>query len=309
MFPDAGRRMNPPVEPRPASTLILVRDGDGDGDGDGAQDAGRLEVLLVQRNVLADFVGGAHVFPGGGVDVEDASEEARDLSAGRSDAEASALLGTPPGGIGYWVAALRECFEEAGILLAYRSAEPAGGPGRVRSLLSLDDPDDSGRFHRLRAHVNSGRRSFLDVCRSEGLTLACDLVHYFAHWVTPEMSPRRYDTRFFVAAAPTGQVPLRDEREIVGEIWISPGEALRRRREGEIDLVLPTVRCLQAMSRFPTAGALLAAVALAGAANGPTEPQDGPPGAPRMVREGQGLRIALPGDPGPLTAGSAQIIR
>ncbi len=130
MFPDAGRRMNVPVEPRPASTLILVRDGDGDGDGDGAQDAGRLEVLLVQRNVLADFVGGAHVFPGGGVDVEDASEEARDLSAGRSDAEASALLGTPAGGIGYWVAALRECFEEAGILLAYRSAEPAGGPGQ-----------------------------------------------------------------------------------------------------------------------------------------------------------------------------------
>ncbi len=290
--------MNPPVEPRPASTLILVRDGRAGGDRGTA--VGALEVLLVKRNANADFVGGAHVFPGGGVDEADASHEAADISGGLGEAEANALLGTSGGGLGYWVAALRECFEEAGILLAYRGPGPGGGPAGPGSLLSLHEPAEAARFHGLRADVNAGRRTFVDVCRSEGLTLACDLVHYFAHWITPEPSPRRYDTRFFLAAAPTGQVPLRDEREIVGEIWLSPGEALRRRQEGEIDLVLPTIRCLQAMSRFATAGELVTAVDRAGAGTGGT----GSPGVPRMVREGQGLRVALPGDAGPVTTGN-----
>jgi 8-oxo-dGTP pyrophosphatase MutT (NUDIX family) len=242
---------------------------------------GRLEVLMVKRHALADFVGGAHVFPGGGVDAEDGADEARTASAGRSDAGANEVLGVSAGGLAYWVAAIRECFEEAGILLAYRDTAPSG-EGRDRSVLSLEDPADEQRLHHLRSEVNAGRRSFLDVCRAERLLLACDLVHYFAHWITPEPSPRRYDTRFFVAAAPDGQVPLPDEREIVDEVWIRPADALRRHREGEIDLVLPTVRCLRAMTGFDRAHDLLAAVATAS----------------RMVADSHGVRVALPGDAG-----------
>jgi 8-oxo-dGTP pyrophosphatase MutT (NUDIX family) len=271
---------------RPASTLVLVRDRPVPGP-DAA--AAELEVLLVRRNDRADFVGGAHVFPGGGVDGLDGSSEAVALSHGRTDEDASALLGLPGGGLAYWVAALRECFEEAGILLAFRRSAVAAGGSGPGTVLSLADPAEERRFHLLRADVNDGRRSFVAMCRDEGLVLALGGVHYFAHWITPESSPRRYDTRFFVAAAPAGQVPMRDEREIVEEIWIRPADALARHRAGEIDLVLPTVRTLQAVGTFDRASTLLDTVARASATT---------TGATPMISEGHGLRIAFPGDPG-----------
>jgi 8-oxo-dGTP pyrophosphatase MutT (NUDIX family) len=190
--------------------------------------------------------------------------------------------------LAYWIAALRESFEEAGILLAFRRQPEPSGPREAGPILSLADPVDEKRFHFLRGEVNSGRRTFLDMCRDEGLVLALEGVHYFAHWVTPESSPRRYDTRFFVAAAPVGQVPLRDEREIVEEVWIRPSDALDRHRAGEIDLVLPTVRTLQAIGRFDRASTLLSTAFHASASSS---------GPARMISEGHGLRIPLPGDP------------
>ena len=204
---------------------------------------------MVRRNLRSDFVGGAHVFPGGGVDPADGGPEAAARARGRSDAEASAILGVESGGLAYWVAVLRECFEEAGVLLAY-----GPGPG---DLLSLDDPGEAQRFARLRQEVNAGRRKFLDVCTEEGLSLAVDRVHYFAHWITPEGAPRRYDTRFFVAAAPPGQVPTHDAGETTDAQWVRPAVALARHRAGEIELIFPTIRNLQAIGRFPTSAELL----------------------------------------------------
>jgi 8-oxo-dGTP pyrophosphatase MutT (NUDIX family) len=254
---------------------MLVRDAAAPG-GDRA-----LEVLMVRRNLRSDFVGGAYVFPGGAVDPLDGGAEAEALCAGRSDAEASALLGQPAGGLAYWVAVVRETFEEAGLLLAARPDGPA---------LLAGDPGEEARLAAARVAVNDGSRRFLDLCRDEGLRLAVGDIHYFAHWITPRGAPRRYDTRFFVAAAPDGQIAAHDAGETIADVWIAPAEALARHRAGEIEIIFPTIRNLQAISRFSTSDALLAAAARASSAVPAIEP--------RVVADGNGMRIVLPGDTG-----------
>src|SRR5207244_1992042 len=127
----------------------------------------------------------------------------------------------------YWVAAIRESFEEAGVLLAYRL------DGEV---VRLDDPVVEARFREHRHAVDTGGRRLVDVCAAENLRLAVDGMHYFSHWITPEGAPRRYDTRFFVARAPAGQVPLHDDRETIANTWIGPEEALERHRRGDFEL-------------------------------------------------------------------------
>ncbi len=239
-----------------------------------------LEVLMVRRNLRSDFVGGAYVFPGGAVDLLDGGAEAEALSACRSDAEASALLGVGSGGLAYWVAVVRETFEEAGLLLARRE----GGPG-----LLAGDPEEEARFAAARAAVNTGTRRFLDLCRDERLQLGVGDIHYFAHWITPRGAPRRYDTRFFVAAAPPGQIAAHDAGETIAEVWISPHDALARHRAGEIEVIFPTIRNLQAIGRFATSAELLEAAARASSAVPTIEP--------RVVPDGNGMRIVLPGDP------------
>ena len=239
-----------------------------------------LEVLMVRRNLRSDFVGGAYVFPGGAVDPLDGGAEAEALCTGRTDAGASALLGFESGGLAYWVAVVRETFEEAGILLARRE----GGP----ELLAGDDEVE--RFVTERAAVNAGTRRFLDLCRGENLRLTVGDIHYFAHWITPRGAPRRYDTRFFVAAAPPGQIAAHDAGETIAEVWISPQDALARHRAGEIEIIFPTIRNLQVIGRFADSASLLSAAEEASSAVPAIEP--------RVVPDGNGMRIVLPGDPG-----------
>ncbi len=239
-----------------------------------------LEVLMVRRNLRSDFVGGAYVFPGGAVDPLDGGAEAEACCVGRSDAEASALLGVPSGGLAYWVAVVRETFEEAGLLLARRDTGPP---------LLAGDPAEDTRFASERIAVNAGTRRFLDLCRDEHVLLTVGDIHYFAHWVTPRGAPRRYDTRFFVAAAPPGQVAAHDAGETIAEVWISPADALARHRAGEIEIIFPTIRNLQAIGRFATSSELLAAAEHASSAVPAIEP--------RVVPDGNGMRIVLPGDP------------
>jgi 8-oxo-dGTP pyrophosphatase MutT (NUDIX family) len=241
--------------------------------------AGGLEVLMVRRNLNSDFVGGAYVFPGGSVDLADGGAEAEAACQGRSDAEASALLGVPSGGLAYWVAVVRETFEEAGLLLAERPAGPA---------LLAGDPAEEARFVAERAAVNAGTRRFLDLCRDETLLLGVGDIHYFAHWITPLGAPRRFDTRFFVAAAPPGQRAAHDAGETIAEIWISPAEALAQHRQGNIEIIFPTIRNLQAIGRFATSAELLDAAARASSSVPTIEP--------RVIADGNGMRIVLPGD-------------
>jgi 8-oxo-dGTP pyrophosphatase MutT (NUDIX family) len=243
-----------------------------------------LEVCMLQRHLNSDFVGGAYVFPGGKVDDEDRTPAAEEACALRSDAEASAMLGVESGGLAFWVAALRECFEEAGVLLAYRDGGEADG-----TVLDAHDSGTRRRLASLRMALNAGEVRFLDACRNEGLRLATDRVHYFSHWITPEPAPKRYDTRFFVAAVPPGQVPIHDDHETVDTVWVRPDDALARAKAGEFDLIFPTMKNLEAISRFDTSGALLAAAAAV---------ERVPTVLPRVVSDNLGFRILLPGDPG-----------
>ena len=264
--PANGQPSGIPV--RDAATVMLVRDG-----------TEGMEVFMLRRNLSSVFVGGAYVFPGGAVDEEDRHTDLGPVCTGRTDAGASELLGIPEGGLAFWVAAVRECFEEAGVLLAH---------DRSGAVLSLADPDVERRFVAHRRDIDVGARRLVDVCLEEGLLLAVDRIHYFSHWITPVGPPRRYDTRFFVTAAPEEQVPLHDSRETIAGLWTRPADALARYAAGELDLILPTIRNLEAIGRFERSEDLLAAAAAI---------ESVPAMLPRVVRDGHGMRIVLPGDP------------
>ena len=253
---------------RDAATVLVLRDGD-----EG------LEVFMLQRNLNSDFVGGAYVFPGGAVDPVDRADELEGLCLGRSDTDASDRLGIERGGLAFWVAAIRESFEEAGILLAV----DADG-----SSVDLDAEHGRDRWADHRTEVDQGRRRLVEVCAEEGLRLAVGDMHYFGHWITPVGAPRRYDTRFFLAAAPANQTPLHDDREVIANEWVRPADALARRRAGELTMMPPTISSLKAMARFETAADALAAA---------TEITRVPAILPRVVAVDGGMRIVLPGDP------------
>lgn len=235
---------------------------------------------MLLRNLKSDFVGGAFVFPGGGVDPLDSTDEAASRCRDLDDERASSLLGLDRGGLAYWIACARELFEEAGLLLATRED---GAP------IDMADPAITERFAAHRRDVNDGTSRFLDVLAQERLVLDTAAMCYFAHWITPVGPPRRYDTRFFVAAAPADQVPVHDDKELVANTWVTPTEALERHRRGEMSLILPTIKNLEAIERFSSSAALLDAARHATAV---------PTIEPRIVADGTGVRILLPGDAG-----------
>jgi glyoxylase-like metal-dependent hydrolase (beta-lactamase superfamily II)/8-oxo-dGTP pyrophosphatase MutT (NUDIX family) len=207
--------------PRPAATLILLRPG-----GAGPQ------VLMIQRVQNAAFLGGAYVFPGGALDSADAELRFLRRVVGLTDAEASARLGVPEKGIAYWVAAVRECFEEAGVLLALDADHRPVGAERAAAL------------------ATNRKRSFLDLLEKENLFIPAQQVAYYGHWITAPGRSRRFDTRFFVAQAPEGQEGSHDASEAVHHIWIRPEDALKRGEKGEIELVPATQQTLRDMGRF-----------------------------------------------------------
>lgn len=256
------------VPVRDAATVMLMRDG-----------ASGIEVCMLQRNLNSDFVGGAYVFPGGGVDPEDAEADVEAISVGRTNASASRLVGVERSGLSFWVAAIRESFEEAGLLLATDSG------GRT---ISFTDEVIARRFEIHRKAVDSGERRLAEICREENLRLDLGSIHYFSRWVTPLGAPRRYDTRFFVAAAPQGQVALHDDREVIATVWVTPQKALADHEEGRRTMIFPTVRTMVALGRFEKVDDVLSHTA----AQASVEPV-----LPVLEESGGGFRIHLPGDP------------
>lgn len=240
----AERADAPTVPVRAAATVMLVRDGDRG-----------LEVCMLRRNLNSDFVGGAYVFPGGAVDPADGAPEVEARCDGRSDADASAALGLERGGLAFWIAAIRETFEEAGLLPAHWD------DGRP---LNLADPVIADRFAIHREAVDRGERRLVEVAEEEGLRFELAAMHYVSHWVTPAGSPRRYDTRFFLAAAPAGQHAIHDDREVIAARWMRPQEALDHHAAGEWAMLPPTTANLAWLAEHDdVASALASAAAIA----------------------------------------------
>jgi 8-oxo-dGTP pyrophosphatase MutT (NUDIX family) len=257
----------PPAAPAPAATLVLLRDRPGAG----------VEILLIQRHQASRFAAGDFVFPGGKLELEDVSTDAVHWCRGLDAQTAAERLGLPDPGmaLGYWVGAIREAFEEVGVLLA---DGPSGQPPAV----------DTPRFGAYRRACQRDHRVFWEMLRAEGLRLATDRLVYFAHWVTPEEHPLRFDTRFFVAPMPPGQTAEADEREIVAVRWLAPADALAARGRGEISLRLPTVKNLALFE-----GAASVAEALDRLAG-----REVPVIRPRLISEAGRSRAVLPGERG-----------
>ena len=249
--------------PRPASTVVLLRP------------ASRFEVFLVRRNDSIAFMGGAHVFPGGRVDEADRLSEAEMLDgAGEATARMSDVSAVDA--VAHHVAALRELFEEAGVLLAKQN-------GRIVTIHG----DASARFAAHRHNLLAGTTSFADIVRADRLRLALDELTYFAHWVTPEIEIRRFDTRFFIALAPEGQTPVHDDGETIHSEWLDPADAVERARQREIALPPPTWTTLRTLAKFSSIEEVLR-----WATRKPI-----PRVEPMFLREGDMTMLLYPGDP------------
>jgi 8-oxo-dGTP pyrophosphatase MutT (NUDIX family) len=206
-----------PAAPEPAATVCLVR-----------EDAAGLEVYLTRRQADLMFLGGFHVFPGGKVDPEDCCpgmlSRCRSLDPGAADPDRAA---------GFRVAAIREVFEETGVLLTEGTK-----------------PISSARLQESRRELHAGKRSFLSWLEAEDLYLPVDRLFWFAHWITPATSPRRFDTHFFAARMPAGQEAAPFAEEISASGWERPKAAIERWKRGEIKMIPPTLASLDFLSRF-----------------------------------------------------------
>lgn len=207
---------------------------------------------MLRRTSKAAFAGGMYVFPGGRVDPEDHFNKYRDVCTGPGVAQEAQARALGYDHLGYWVAGIRESFEEAGLLLAYNSAG---------EYLQFSNPAMAERFAAMREPLHQGQQSLHDICVSEKLRLAVDRIHYHNRIVTPLGRPRRFDTRFFIAEAPVGQTGMHDHIETVDSLWISPDDALRQHDAGEFGLMRVTQMQLTELAQHRSVAALLASAA------------------------------------------------
>ncbi|HEX3787567.1 MAG TPA: NUDIX hydrolase [Pseudonocardiaceae bacterium] len=249
----------PPVTPRDAATVMVVRDG-----------TAGLEVFLLRRVVGMAFAGGMTVFPGGGVDPRDM--DGTDAWAGPPPSWWAERLGAPEQlATALVCAAVRETFEECGVLLA------GIGPDRVIG--------DVTGFTLARRAVERRDLSLAGFLDQAGLVLRADLLRPWANWVTPEAEPRRYDTRFFLAELPEGQWPDGATSEADRSGWRRPAEAIDDWRAGRSGLLPPTWTTLAELAEFDTVASAMAATRTIDKV------------VPKVIREGSVLRVVLPGDP------------
>ncbi|MEX2489091.1 MAG: NUDIX hydrolase [Pseudomonadales bacterium] len=252
------------VPVRPAATVMLV------------DDRPDLQIFMMERHADTVFAGGMWVFPGGQVDQSDHPKEFQDVSIHRTDDEASRLMGLDTGGLAYYVAAIREVFEEAGILLAL---------GRdTHEPLDLTNKKIAARFKAHQDDINDSNRNFIEIMKEENLILDASQMHYIARWVTPVGPPRRFDARFFITRAPEWQTPIHDERELVHSKWLSPEEILDQIESGNMVLMSPTLRMVRNLARFASSDEVIEAAA----ANQSDE----------RARVTPDREIVLPGEPG-----------
>lgn len=212
--------------PRLSATILLLRDAPG------------LEVLMVKRNYQIDFASGALVFPGGKISQDDADPRWAERCTGPSE----------PARIG----AIREAFEESGLLLA-----------RPRGSDAMAPPEMAEALAPLRADVEQGAQSFFELIAAHDLILACDALVPFSRWITPEVMPKRFDTHFYLAPAPEGQIAEQDGHETTEALWIAPDAALEAAGAGKATVIFPTRMNLGRLALAQSSAAALARFASA----------------------------------------------
>ncbi|MFW6204322.1 MAG: NUDIX hydrolase [Actinomycetota bacterium] len=259
-----------PVPPRPASTVVLLRDS-----------AQGPEVYLLRRRSSMAFAAGMHAFPGGAVDERDVADPVVSWH-GPAPGEWARLLGvSEPEARGFVLAAVRETFEEAGVLLADH-ANP------VRHAAKTDLAPTGPDWEAERTALVERRLALSELLDRRGLAVRSDLLAPWAHWVTPRFEKRRYDTWFFVAALPESQAA----RDVSGEadqvVWVRPEEALATAARGEVALLPPTWSVLTELAAFASVSAVLDAAAHRALDMA----------MPGWVDDGDAVRLLLPGDPG-----------
>jgi 8-oxo-dGTP pyrophosphatase MutT (NUDIX family) len=254
-----------PAIPRDASSLLVLRD----------VDEG-LQLYMVRRHPRSQFLANALVFVGGRHDDEDRDGALQARCDGLAPGEAAARLGhgvAPERAVGLYISAIRECFEEAGLLLATGE----GGAEVVQ---------DSELIQQRQA-LNGGELTFLGLLQARGLRLPLLRLGYLDHWLTPEFEPRRYDTHFFVARAPAGQEATFDPKETSFGAWFTVAEVLQKSRANEVSLAPPTLTILEGLSGVRSVEAALARC--------PEQPLPAMMPKPLMERTPQPV-LLLPGD-------------
>lgn len=253
------------VPARDSATVALLRD----------RERG-LEVYLIRRVPSMRFAAGMHVFPGGSVDPRDQDLPSSAWAGPPAEFWTRVLSAPPPLARALVCAAVRETFEESGVLLAGAS----GGE------LLADVSDDSWEVDRQALLDRSG--SLAGMLARRRLMVRADLLSPWAHWITPEVEPHRFDTRFFVAALPAGQRTRHVGGEADSVVWLRPQQALDAAAAGEFALMPPTALTLAELSRYPSVAAVIAAAPA----------RDVRPILPRIVGRGEDAVIVLPGEPG-----------
>jgi 8-oxo-dGTP pyrophosphatase MutT (NUDIX family) len=235
-----------------------------------------IEVFMVRRVVQSKFMPDVYVFPGGSVVPDDRSlEEHSDLCSivadSSTDPEGRTRLGN-----GLRVAAIRELFEEANVLLAYQD----------RRILAVG-ADAAPRFEAYREGLNKRNALLSAIVQAEQLVLATDALTYFAHWITPEGLPKRFDTHFFLAVAPSEQEALYDQLETSAGTWFKPAEAIERFQRGEVPIAFPTFHQLRDLSAFKSVHEALATTSTCYVLTH----------RPHLVQQEDGSYVYLPEDP------------
>lgn len=209
---------------KPAATVILMRE----------EIKGDFEIFMVKRSSRSTF-GSLYVFPGGKLDPEDSENDLYPYCEGMNNEEASKQLGIKENGLSFWIACIRECFEEVGVLLT--------------------NPDDSilqdtYKLTKLRKELNNKEITFKEICVSESLRLRTKNIVPCAHWITPDIETKRFDTRFFLAKVNAKQLASHDGFELTESFWIKPADALAKLKNGEMNMILPTIKNIEKLAEF-----------------------------------------------------------
>lgn len=234
-----------PVTPREASSVALIRPACPPGPGH------PVDIYMMRRVATMRFLGGYYVFPGGKLERTDWSNQALARCRGLTPTQAYALIPAregPAQALGYWLAAIRECFEEVGVLLA---VDGGGHP------VSPREPSRRHRFDGYRARLLRDTITMADVMNAEGLYYWTSPLHYYSHWITPPKSPIRFDARFFLCVVPEGQEPQPFEGELSEGAWIAPREGLARWGRGEMPMAEPAEQTLYYLAQFSSLEELL----------------------------------------------------